>query len=74
MFVQGLIRKLCNVIDARLSPQDQDQEVKEAAILFTAAAIASSGDLMGPSYEHYLQACCLTSKLTDLSVPSIVVI
>jgi hypothetical protein len=45
--MQGLVRPLYDVVMARLSAQDQDQEVKECAISCMAAAVASLGDALG---------------------------
>ena len=47
---QGLVPALFTCVTQRLGAQDQDQEVKDAAISCTATAVAMLGDLLGSEY------------------------
>ncbi|PSC76088.1 cullin-associated NEDD8-dissociated 1 isoform B [Micractinium conductrix] len=53
--LQPLVKPLYECVMARLSAQDQDQEVKECAISCMAAAVASLGDVLGADVAQVLR-------------------
>ncbi|PRW59351.1 cullin-associated NEDD8-dissociated 1 isoform B [Chlorella sorokiniana] len=67
--MQGLVRPLYDVVMARLSAQDQDQEVKECAISCMAAAVASLGDALGADVAQVLRVLLdrLKNEVTRLA-------
>lgn len=56
-FDQGLVAPLFSSLQPKLAAQDQDQEVKEAAISCAATAIANLGDVSGGEYVAQLKVC-----------------
>lgn len=67
--MQGLVRPLYDVVMARLSAQDQDQEVKECAISCMAAAVATLGDALGADVAQVLRVLLdrLKNEVTRLA-------
>ena len=59
---------LFQAIRPKLAAQDQDQEVKEAAISCTATAVASLGDVPGAEYLSQVKVLglLLSGKLRSL--------
>ena len=55
MAVQGLVPALLGTVGDKLAAQDQDQEVKEAAIVCTGTCVASLGDLHRPTTSSLVQ-------------------
>ena len=59
---QGLVAPLQKAVAARLTAQDQDQEVKDAAIDAAAAVLATLGDLVSSDVPALLKVhalpCC----------------
>lgn len=54
-FGQGLVNPLFAAAASRVQAQDQDQEVKEAAMMAACKAIAVLGDALGPAVPPFLQ-------------------
>lgn len=52
---QSLVAPLHSAVAARLAAQDQDQEVKDAAITTSAATIAILGDLLSSQVPALLK-------------------
>ena len=54
--VQALVAPVHGAVAAKLAGQDQDQEVKDAAIAATAALVATLGDELRAQVPALLQA------------------
>ena len=66
--MQAVVKGLYDAVMPRLSAQDQDQEVKEAAISCMAAAVALAGDLLQQQLPTILQVHYMCAKACGLHV------
>jgi len=53
--LQAAADALLQAVKARLTAQDQDQEVKECAISCAAALLAQLGDVLQQDYSHLMK-------------------
>ena len=71
VLLQGLVAPLLACVQQRLSAQDQDQEVKEAAITCAGACIAVLGDISPADTASLLQVAHLACDSACLAAHSL---
>ena len=67
-WVQPLVGPLFDSVQQRLAAQDQDQEVKEAAISCAATVIAALGDVTNGAYLGQVKVSSVPNKLCSCTL------